>query len=57
MKIVRCFYNDDEVLVAGLLIVGIFKSTFYPLSTCCGWDKQAITRKNRNCIVLQKGKK
>lgn len=46
----RCSYNDDGILVPGLLVTCLWVSVFYPYDTNCGWNSQKITSKNKHLI-------
>lgn len=55
-KIIRCYYDDDGVLIDGSLVCYGLSKTFYPASPECGWDEQKITFKNRKKIIpMEKG--
>ena len=55
-KIIRCYYNDDGILIDGSLVIYGFSRTFYPADSSCGWDEQKITLKNRkNIVKMEKG--
>jgi hypothetical protein len=53
MKASRCFYNDDGVLIPGILVTCLWQSVFYPTTTKCGWSEQKITYANKH--LIQKG--
>lgn len=51
MKYTKCYFNDDGILIPGILVKGLFYSMFITRCTCCGWTKQKITGCNKKLIV------
>lgn len=58
MKTIKCEYNDDGILIPGVLISFLWMKKFYPNDKSCGWTSQKITNKNKHLIVCEsmKGK-
>lgn len=56
MKIKRVVYNDDGVLIEGILIRRIFcKPIFVPANADCGFDQQIINKNQVKNITLKQG--
>ncbi len=56
MKIKRVSFNDDGVLIPGILIKRAFrKEIFFSMEIKCGWDSQVITKaEKKNIMPYQK---
>ena len=46
----RCSYEDEGMMIPGLLVTCLWSSVFYPYDTTCGWNSQKITCKNKHLI-------
>ena len=52
---IKCYYNDDGILIPGILVKGFLHSTFVTRCGCCGWTKQRITKANKFRLVKRGG--
>ena len=52
MKVTRMGYIDDGVAILGLLIERTLrKPVFVSMDPGCGWDRQIITKNERNNLI------
>lgn len=52
MKACKASYDDDGVLISGILVKRFFrKPVFYAVDPNCGWDSQVIN-KSEECKII-----
>ncbi len=51
MKNASYYFNDDGIIIPGIIVKGIFSRTFIPRCACCGWSKQRITKQNKHLLI------
>ncbi|MBQ8248066.1 MAG: hypothetical protein IJZ42_13140 [Lachnospiraceae bacterium] len=54
MKTTRAYYNDNGVMVPGILMEGFFrKPIFYAVDPSCSWESQVISKfEQRNVLNI-----